>query len=69
MQGGGTGLRIVDFEWDEGNSLHLQLGHGIEPEEVEDVFANKPFFRKTKRATTRFLVRLSTEDILRSFSN
>ena len=37
------------FEWDEGNSLHLQLGHGIEPEEAEEVFANKPFYRKTKR--------------------
>ena len=42
-------MRIVDFEWDEGNSLHLQLGHGIEPEEVEEIFANKPFYRKTKK--------------------
>jgi uncharacterized DUF497 family protein len=42
-------LRILDFEWDEGNALHLQLGHGISPEEVEAVFANKPFFRKTKK--------------------
>ena len=42
-------MRIVDFEWDEGNSLHLQLGHGIEPEEAEEVFANKPFYRKTKK--------------------
>ena len=42
-------MRIVDFEWDEGNSLHLQLGHGIEPEEVEEVFANRPFYRKTKK--------------------
>ena len=39
-------MRIIDFEWDEGNSLHLQLDHGINPEEV---FANKPFFRKTKK--------------------
>ena len=46
---GGADLRIVDFEWDEGNSLHLQLGHGIEPEEAEEVFANKPFYRKTKK--------------------
>ena len=42
-------LRISDFEWDEGNSLHLQFGHGVEPEEVEEVFADKPFFRKTKK--------------------
>lgn len=44
-----TVLRIYDFEWDEGNSLHLQLGHGIEPEEAEDVFAIKPLFRMTKK--------------------
>ena len=42
-------MRIVDFEWDEGNTLHLQLGHGIEPEEAEEVFANEPFYRKTKK--------------------
>ena len=42
-------LKIVDFEWDEGNSLHLQLGHGIEPEEAEEVFVHKPFYRKTKK--------------------
>lgn len=42
-------MRISDFEWDEGNSLHFELGHGIEPEEVEEVFANKPLFRRTKK--------------------
>jgi hypothetical protein len=42
-------LRILDFEWDGGNSLLLQLGHGILPEEAEEVFAHKPFFRKTKK--------------------
>jgi len=42
-------LRISDFEWDEGNVIHLELGHGIEPEEVEEVFANKPLFRRTKK--------------------
>jgi uncharacterized protein len=42
-------LRIVDFEWDEANSLHLQLGHGVSPGEAEEVFAFKPLFRKTKR--------------------
>ena len=42
-------MRIHDLEWDEGNSLHLELGHGIRQEEVEEVFANAPFFRKTKK--------------------
>ena len=42
-------IKISDFEWDEGNSLHLELGHGIEPKEVEEVFCNKPLFRKTKK--------------------
>ena len=46
---GEKSLKIIDFEWDRGNSLHLQLGHGIEPEEVEEVFAHKPFFKKTKK--------------------
>jgi len=42
-------VRINDFEWDEGNALHLQLGHGIAPEEAEEVFANNLFFRRTKK--------------------
>ena len=42
-------MRISEFEWDEGNSLHLALGHGIEPEEAEEVFAEAPLYRKTKR--------------------
>ena len=42
-------LRINDFEWDEGNALHFQLVHGIAPEEAEEVFANNPFFRRTKK--------------------
>jgi uncharacterized protein len=42
-------LRIVDFEWDEGNSLHLQMGHGISPEEAEEVFAIKPVLRRTRK--------------------
>jgi uncharacterized DUF497 family protein len=45
----GKTLKISDFEWDEANALHLQLGHGIEPQEVEEVFANRPLFRKTKK--------------------
>ena len=42
-------MRISEFEWDEGNTLHLELGHGITPEEVEEVFANQPLFRRTKK--------------------
>jgi len=42
-------LRIREFEWDEGNALHLELGHGITLEEAESVFASRPFFRKTKK--------------------
>ena len=42
-------MRISGFEWDDGNILHLALGHGIEPEVAEGVFAFAPLFRKTKR--------------------
>jgi uncharacterized DUF497 family protein len=42
-------LRITEFEWDEGNALHLELGHGIKPEEAEEVLAYKPIFRRTKK--------------------
>lgn len=42
-------MRIAEFEWDDGNILHLALGHGIEPEEAEEVFALRPLFRKTRR--------------------
>ena len=41
-------MRVHTFEWDEGNILHLALGHGIEPEEAEEVFAVAPLFRKTR---------------------
>ncbi len=42
-------MRIEEFEWDDGNVLHLALRHGIEPEEGEEVFAVAPLFRRTKR--------------------
>ena len=42
-------MRISDFEWDDGNILHLALSHGIEPEETEEVLAVAPLFRKTRR--------------------
>jgi uncharacterized DUF497 family protein len=42
-------VRISDFEWDEGNALYLEMGHGITPEEAEEVFANRPLFKRTKK--------------------
>ena len=42
-------MRIGDFEWDEWNSQHIELGHGILPAEAEEVFAVRPLFRKTKK--------------------
>ena len=41
-------MRISRFEWDDGNVLHLTMGHGIEPEEGEEAVAVAPLFRKTK---------------------
>lgn len=41
-------MRISGFEWDDGNELHLALGHGIEPDEAEEVFAGGPLVRRTK---------------------
>lgn len=42
-------MRIQDFEWDEGNILHMELSHGIDPQEAEEIFAIWPLFRRTKR--------------------
>lgn len=42
-------MRVSTFEWDDGNLLHLALGHGIEPEEAEEIFAVAPLFRRTRR--------------------
>jgi len=42
-------MRIIEFEWDEGNELHVGMGHGIDAEEAEEAFAVAPLFRKTKR--------------------
>ncbi len=42
-------MRIRGFEWDDGNVVHIELGHGIMPEEAEEVFVALPLFRKTKR--------------------
>ena len=42
-------MRISGFEWDEDNVVHLALGHGIEAEEAEEVFAVSPLYRRTKQ--------------------
>jgi len=42
-------VRISGFEWDDGNAVHLALGHGIEAEEAEEVFAVLPLYRRTRR--------------------
>lgn len=42
-------MRVTDFEWDEGNVLHLELGHGITAAEAEEVFADQPLFRRAKK--------------------
>jgi len=49
MTHSGARLRISDFEWDEGNLLDLKRRHGLEPEEVEEVFVTKSLFRRTKK--------------------
>lgn len=42
-------MRIKGFQWDGGNVIHLELGHGLKPEEAEEVFAVAPLFRKTRK--------------------
>jgi len=41
-------LRIHQFEWDDGNEPHIELGHGVAPEEAEQVLAAHPFIRRAK---------------------
>ncbi len=45
-------MRIQAAECDEGNALHLQLGHGITPEEAEEVFGGNPLFKNKKKGPT-----------------
>ena len=40
---------ILEFEWDDGNTLHIELGHGVTPSEAEEVFARRPLFKRTKK--------------------
>jgi hypothetical protein len=50
-------VRVRDFEWDDGNALHIALRHGVEPEEAEKMFAIRPLFRKTRRGHYAYSVR------------
>lgn len=40
-------MKISRFEWDDGNVNHIAR-HGVEPNEVEEVFGNFPLYRKAK---------------------
>ncbi len=42
-------MRIKGFHWDDGNVIHLELGHGIKPEEAEEVFVVATLSRKNKK--------------------
>ncbi len=41
-------MHILEFGCDDGNALHLGLGHGIDPAESEEVVAVAPLFLKTR---------------------
>jgi uncharacterized DUF497 family protein len=41
-------LRVREFEWDEGNEPHIELGHGISADEAEEVLARSPLVRRAK---------------------
>ncbi len=56
-------LHISGFEWDDGNILHLELKHGISPNEAEQVFAANPLFSKTKKGITPHSVQRLRVDI------
>lgn len=40
-------MKINKFEWDNLNEEHIAR-HGVLPEEAEEIFLDKPVFRKTK---------------------
>jgi len=41
-------LIIKEFEWDEGNIVHIEMRHGVTPDEAEEVFAVRPLYSKTR---------------------
>ena len=46
-------MKIAGFEWDEGNVLHIELGHGIITEEAEEVFVVNLLLAIKKIATMK----------------
>lgn len=50
--------KIQGFEWDAGN-MHKPLRHGVSLEESEEVFYNRPLFKKTRE--DRYLALGSTD--------
>ena len=52
-------MRIVDFEWDESNIEHIAR-HGVNPEEVEEACANKPFVMRGRQGS--YLIYSRTDD-------
>lgn len=41
-------FEIVEFEWDRINANHIIQKHGIQPEETEEIFFNKPYIRVSR---------------------
>ncbi|WP_035106691.1 BrnT family toxin [Desulfovirgula thermocuniculi] len=41
-------MKITRFEWDKWNAGHIEERHGLSPDEVEEVFCNRPVFRRVR---------------------
>ena len=41
-------MQIKGFDWDEVNTSHIELRHGVKPEEAEEVFIQKYLLLKAK---------------------
>lgn len=41
-------MQIKEFDWDETNISHIELRHSIDPEEVEEIFAQKYVLLRAK---------------------
>jgi len=51
-------MNIHRFQWNNSNVEHI-VRHEVTPEEVEEVFRNRPFFRKARK--DRWIAYGSTE--------
>jgi hypothetical protein len=52
-----------DFDWDDGNALHIIAAHDVYPDEAEQVFYNGAYVRRVGK---RYRVRLSHDILDRS---